>query len=113
MEQTERINTIWKPQKKQAIAMSCPATELFFGGARGGGKSDFLMGDFLQGAAKYGKLWRGIIFRRTLTELDEIQSRFTDVYPKIGAIYKKQERTWYFPNGAFLRMRYLESESDV
>lgn len=113
MEQTERINTIWKPQKKQALAMSCPATELFFGGARGGGKSDFLMGDFLQGASKYGKNWRGIIFRRTLTELDEIQSRFTDVYPKIGAIYKKQERTWYFPNGAFLRMRYLESESDV
>ena len=36
----KEYQVIWTPQPKQAIAMSCPATELFFGGAAGGGKSD-------------------------------------------------------------------------
>jgi hypothetical protein len=40
---------IWKPEPKQLIALGCPAFELFYGGARFGGKSDFLLADFLDG----------------------------------------------------------------
>ena len=50
-----RYDVYWKPQPKQELALRCPATELFYGGAAGGGKSDFLLADFLQGAEKYGR----------------------------------------------------------
>ena len=42
----KKYKVIWTPQPKQAKALSCPAQELFFGGAAGGGKSDFLLADF-------------------------------------------------------------------
>ena len=45
-----RYDVYWKPQPKQELALHCPSTELFYGGAAGGGKSDFLLADFLQGA---------------------------------------------------------------
>lgn len=113
MNEQKNVNVVWKPQEKQAYAMSCPADELFYGGAAGGGKSDFLLGDFLQGANKYGKNWHGVLFRRTNPQLEELQKRAMELFPVVGAEYKKYTRTWYFPNGATLKMRYLESESDV
>lgn len=104
---------IWKPQPKQALALSCPATELFFGGAAGGGKSDFILMDFLQGAAKYGKDWNGVLFRQTCPQLEELQKRAVELFTPIGGVYKSAPRTWYFPNGANLKMRYMESAKDV
>lgn len=106
-------NIIWSPQPRQSAAMSCPAQELFYGGAAGGGKSDFLLGDFLQGASRYGEDWTGILFRQTNSQLEELQKRAREIYGAIGATYKLQDRTWSFPNGATLKMRYLESERDV
>ena len=103
-------SVIWKPQPKQALAMSCPATELFFGGAAGGGKSDFLLGDYLSGASKYGKYWRGILFRQSYPQLEELQIRATELFSQIGAKYKAQAATWVFPNGATLKFRHLENE---
>lgn len=102
--------TIWKPQPKQRLAMSCPATELFFGGAAGGGKSDFLLGDFLQGAAKYGKRWRGIIFRQTYPQLEELQIRANELFKPLGATYRDKSATWFFPNRATLKFRHLEND---
>ena len=104
---------LWKPQPKQALALSCPAIELFFGGAAGGGKSDFLLADFLQGAAKYGEDWKGILFRRTTKQLEELQARARQLFKPIGAVYKESKAVWIFPNGATLKMRYLESDKDV
>lgn len=109
---------IWKPQPKQALALSCPATELFFGGAAGGGKSDFMLADFIQGARKYGKDWNGILFRQTTSQLEQLQKRARQLYPQLGGRYngkgaKGGSDMWIFPNGATLKMRYLESEKDV
>lgn len=112
-----RYKSIWTPQPKQALALSCPATELFFGGAAGGGKSDFMLADFLQGAAKYGKNWNGILFRQTTKQLEQLQKRARQLFPSLGAVYKgkggENSDTWIFPNGATLKMRYLESDKDV
>ena len=58
------------PQEKALRAKF--VNQLFFGGARGGGKSFTLLLDFAQDVPTYGKNWRGIIFRRTYPELDEI-----------------------------------------
>ena len=99
------------PQEKAMRAKF--VNQLFFGGARGGGKSFLLLIDFAQDIATYGKNWRGIIFRRTYPELDEIlaESRriFYQAFP--GAEYKVGQRKWFFPNGAELSLRHLENEA--
>lgn len=114
----KQYRKIWSPQSKQAMALSCPASELFFGGAAGGGKSDFMLADYAAGVSKYGKHWNGIIFRQTTSELEELQKRARELYTQLGAYYRgkgagEMGNTWVFPNGATLKMRYLESEKDV
>ena len=105
------------PQLKAIEADWCD--ELFFGGARGGGKSDFLLGDYLEDI-EHGKSWRGIIFRKTYLELEELQIRATEIFPAYGGQYKVNKSVefpfsncWYFPGGATLKMRYLEHERDA
>jgi hypothetical protein len=111
----------WQPQKgTQSSAITASfIDELFFGGARGGGKSDFLLGDYLQDI-NLGAVWRGIIFRKTYNELEELQIRATQLFKPLGAVYKTQmsasypfSNCWYFPSGATLKMRYLEHERDA
>jgi hypothetical protein len=112
---------MWKPQiGPQQIAIEADwCDELFFGGARGGGKSDYLLGDYLDGI-DYGAAWRGIIFRKTYNELEELQLRAKEIFPDYGAVYKSASsgdypfaNCWYFPTGATLKMRYLEHERDA
>lgn len=52
------IPGVWEPQPgPQALAIGAPfILELLFGGARGGGKSDFLLGDFLQDISAWPRL---------------------------------------------------------
>lgn len=108
----------WAPQPKQELALRCPATELFYGGAAGGGKSDWLLGDYLQGADLYGRFWRGILFRQTYDELEELMDRANELFTPQGARFigkgsKEGSNIWIFPNRATLKMRYLENEKDV
>lgn len=89
--------------------------ELFFGGAVGGGKSDFLLGDFAQDVpSPWGKHWHGILFRKTYPELEQLIGRSQEIYPawfpKIK--WSESKTTWLWPNGAELKMRYLESSTD-
>lgn len=100
----------WSPQRgPQLDAIQATwVEELLYGGAAGGGKSDYLLGDFLQDVPTYGKAWRGIIFRRTYGELEELMGRAQELYPQTGATWNEQKKTWTWPNGAFLRFRYLE-----
>ena len=108
------VASVWEPQKgAQALAIGAPfINEILFGGARGGGKSDFLLGDFLQDVG-LGAVWRGIIFRKSYPELEELLVRAKEIYLPLGAIYKIAERTFIFPSGATLKLRHLEMESDA
>lgn len=105
---------LWRPQERQLHAMTATfIDELFFGGARGGGKSDFLLADFLSDVTQYKGYWQGIIFRKTYPELEEIVSRSREMYLPLGAKWNEQKREWRFLNGAKLRMRYLEHPRDA
>lgn len=110
----ERFNTVWEPQPgPQALAIGAPfVNELLFGGARGGGKSDFLLGDFLQDIGQ-GAAWRGIIFRKSYPELEELLVRAKEIFLPLGATYKVSEKTFYFPSGSTLKLRHIETESDA
>lgn len=106
----------WSPQPgPQAEAIHtdwCP--ELLYGGARGGGKTDYLIGDWLQDVDVYGPLWQGIIFRRSFDpELIETMRRAAQIFPLTGGNYSSQHRQWEWPNGAILRLRYLDNDADA
>lgn len=109
--------TVWAPQpgpQTEAIAVRwCP--ELFYGGARGGGKSDYLLGDFLQDVPVYRGNWRGILFRRSYPELQHLIKRTHELYPATGAVWNVQDKSWSWPHhgGATLLMRYLERVQDA
>ena len=109
------VEFAWRPQEGPQLeaVLATWADELFFGGARGGGKSDFLLGDFLQDVPRYGRNWQGILFRRTYPELQEIILRTNAIFPRTGAKWHEQRREWEWPNGAKLRMRYLERNADA
>jgi len=107
----------WRPQPgpQEAAIRASFVDELFFGGARGGGKSEFLLGDFLSDVDTYGEHWKGVLIRRTYPELDEILNRsrqiFRAAYP--DAEYKVGRHEWIFKNGATLKLRHLENEADA
>lgn len=112
---------MWIPQKgPQLAALDADwCDEIFFGGERGGGKSDFQCGYQEDGALRYGKAWRGVMFRKTYPELEELQARASEIFPGEGAVYKVQpsagfpfSNTWYWPSGATVKMRFIENEKD-
>ena len=108
----------WAPQPGPQLA-AIQATwcdELFFGGARGGGKSDFLLGDFARDVPTYKEAWRGVLFRKTYPELEELVARSRLIFPETfpGAEYRERPANeWRFPGGATLKMRHLESDADA
>ena len=82
----------WAPiSAQQAAFLSCPADEIFYGGSRGGGKTDAALGKFALKASQYGKGSIGIFFRSSREDLREAIAR----------------------SSARLRFEYLESAKDA
>lgn len=105
---------IWQPQEgPQTALLECPIFEVFFGGARGGGKTESSIGDWLQHSSQYGEAAIGIFFRRKLIQLSEVIARTKQIFPKLGAKYNEQQKTWTMANGARLKFAYLERDSDA
>ncbi len=106
--------SIWAPQPgPQATLLRCPTAEILFGGARGGGKSDGLLGKFAIKQAHLGKAFNAIIFRREMPQADDLIARSHEIYRPLGAIFAKMRFQWTFPSGARLRFRPLESLDDA
>src|SRR5262244_1072028 len=51
----------------QLALLECPIFEVFFGGARGGGKTDGMLGEWVRHADLYGEHAIGLMLRRTRT----------------------------------------------
>ena len=108
------VRSAWSPQPgPQTWAADCPIPDLFFGGQRGGGKSDFLLGDFGAHAGEYGKDAQGVVFRKTFPRLEELIRRSLEIYQPMGWTYTSGDHIWTSPNGAVLKLRFLDSDQDV
>lgn len=105
---------IWRPQPgPQTDLITCPVGEILFGGARGGGKTDAVIGKWAYHASQYGDKAHGVMFRRTFKQLEEVLKRTRELYPRIGATYSVTTQTWTFPNGATLKLRHLDNVVDA
>lgn len=105
---------LWSPQQgPQTALVQCPIFEVFFGGARGGGKTEGSIGDWLQHASEWGPDANGVFFRREQRQLDEVIARTQALFTPLGAKYNTQKSTWTMPGGGRLKFRYLDRDSDA
>ena len=110
----ENSKILWQPQEgPQTALIACPVFEVFYGGARGGGKTESSIGDWLDHSSRYGEDAIGIFFRRKLVQLAEVIARTKQLFTKLGGKYNEQQKTWTMANGARLKFAYLEKDSDA
>jgi hypothetical protein len=104
----------WEAQPgPQSALISCPVFEVFFGGARGGGKTDGVLGDFLEHADAYGENAIGLMIRKERTQLIETIERSKQIFTPLGWKFHEQDKMWRAPDGARLRFAYLETDADA
>lgn len=102
-------------QKKQRLAYqrSLNTPILFYGGARGGGKSYLVRARELIRRLQH-KNTKGLIVRKTFPELLSNHIRpFFKEYPQSREWYNKAEKTIYWPNGSTTEFSYLQHTDDV
>ena len=102
-----------QPKQKIAFEKSFITPAMFYGGAKGGGKSYLIRARELTRRLKYAGS-RGLIVRKTHPELlaNHIQ-KFFEEYPVTRDWYNKSEKTIYWPNGSTTAFSYLQNRDDV
>lgn len=106
--------TLWSPQPgPQAALIKCPAREVLFGGARGGGKTDGSIGKSAIRQKLLGPVFNKVIFRQEMPQADDMIERAQDVFRPLGASFNKVQSQFTFPDGGRLRFRPLENVSDA
>jgi hypothetical protein len=88
-------------------------SEVFYGGAAGGGKSDWL----LMGALEYVDVpdYAAIIFRRSFTDLalpGAIMARSKQWLANTDAVWNEQQKQWRFPAASTLQFAYMDHDGD-
>lgn len=107
---------VWAAQPGSQVAfLNCPLFEVLLEGTRGGGKTDTLLMSFTQFTGRgFGPDWRGVLFRHTFPELQDVIAKskkwFPQIYPK--AKYNESKATWTFPDGEELRFRHMDTPQD-
>jgi hypothetical protein len=117
---------IWEPHPRQEIALTCPVDELLYGGAKGGGKSDFIiMAPYEQIALadtkfrQTGRRQRGraVLFRKNLKRLDDLIMRSKELFPQIDPRmgmkgWNAEKKRWTFTSGYVFDFDHLDGPDD-
>lgn len=115
-ERGEEREVAWAPQPgSQTAFLSCPIYEVLYEGNRGPGKTDALLMSFGQHCGVgFGPDWRGVLFRQTYKQLDDIVSKTKKWFPRIWpqASFNEQKMTWRWPTGEELLLRHMSSPDD-
>jgi phage terminase large subunit len=107
------LDVYLQPKQREAMQMSEKYPVLFYGGAKGGGKSHLLRAREVIRRLKY-KDSKGLIVRKTYPELlsNHIRQFFKE-YPMVKEWFNKAEKTIYWPNGSLTEFSYLKNTDDV
>lgn len=103
----------WPGSQKKFL--TCPVWECLLHGNRGGGKTDVLIMDFLQGVGVgYCADYKGLLLREATTELGDVISKTRKWIPRIFpmAKYNGSKKIWTFPEGETLWLNYARTEED-
>ena len=109
-----RTEVVWSPQEgPQHALMKCPLPLVFFGGARGGGKTDGMLGKWAAKEARYGDAFNAIMFRRTTVSSEDAIERSKQIYGALGGKYNESKLSWRLPHGGRVAFRYLDKVTDA
>ena len=112
----QRTDVAWAFQPgSQAEFLSCPVYEVLYEGTRGNGKTDALLMSFIRHVGEgWGAEWRGILFRRTYPELQDVIAKSRKWIPRSfpTATYNQSGHVWTFPAGEQLMFRYFQEPED-
>lgn len=102
-----------EPNPKQRLAHASDADELLYGGAAGGGKSEWLIVEAIATCLE-SEGSEVALFRRTYEELEaSLILRSQALVPKALATYQAGRKRWVFKNHSILWFRYCAREADV
>ena len=113
-EHISQQKVIFKPNKgPQTNFLAASEREVFYGGARGGGKSYAMLIDPLRYCHKENH--RALLLRRTMPELRDLINHSQRLYSRAfpGAKWREQEKEWRFPSGAKIEFGYAENMTDA
>tara|TARA_R110000751_G_scaffold307812_1_gene431843 strand:- start:29418 stop:30836 length:1419 start_codon:yes stop_codon:yes gene_type:complete len=109
-----KTETVWAPQAgPQHALMECPLPLVFFGGARGGGKTDGMLGKWAAKEARYGEGFNAIMFRRTTVSSEDAIERSKQLFLPLGWKYNESKLSWRGPGGGRIAFRYLDKVTDA
>jgi len=107
-----RIEPVWSPQAgPQTALINCPFSEIFFGGARAGGKTDGVLGKWALKERLYGPSFNAMMFRKTVVSSDDAIERSREIYGPLGG--KFADNRWRMPNGGRVGFGYLDNVKDA
>lgn len=89
--------------------------EVLYEGTRGPGKTDALIMDFAQETGQgLGADWRGILFRQTFPQLQDVIAKtkkwLPQLFPSID--YNEAQHFWRWPTGEMLLLRQFKRDDD-
>ncbi len=118
MDDNGRFTNQWYEPKflplpgSQVDFLTCPVFEAIYTGTRGNGKTITLIWDFAQEVGKgYGSAWRGVLFRRSYGDLDDVVRKIESELPKVFEgfhfLRSKADYAAVWPTGERLLLRHL------
>ena len=105
---------VWRPQSgPQKALVDCSVPEVFFGGARGGGKTDGVLGKWALKERRFGSSFNAVGFRRTSVSFEDAIDRAKQIYVPLGAKFVDRPARFKMPNGGRVSFSYLENTDDA